>query len=106
MVAFSRQLQQSLGCSSLRLAAAAAVTPAAAAAQPGDHGDSGCAYSVSILRQGPHWHPESRRDPKPYLPYRRIPSDTAVSQSSAAVGSMPEGSNSDRQALKQLMGPK
>ena len=51
-------------------------------------------------------HPESRRDPSPTCRRPKLP--PALSQS-PAVGSMPglpSQTNSDRQALKQLMGPK
>ena len=91
--------------------AAAAVT---AAARPppltaGDHGDCG-AYSVSILRQGPL---PSRESAAPYQGptcHRRTIAESESSHSGVDASRQQLNSshhaNSDRQALKQLMGLK
>ena len=88
--------------------AAAAVT---AAARPpplaaGDHGDCG-AYSVSILRQG-RCHPESRQPPTRALPAIVAESESSHSGVDASRQQLNSShhANSDRQALKQLMGLK
>ena len=99
-------LQQQPRPAAVTPAAAAPQPPAAAAAAAGDRGNCG-AYSVSILRQGGRrLYPESRAEPPTCRTVEFPPSNPESESGRGGRWQEPANTNSDRQASKQLMGPK